>query len=255
MRSATEARVRVMGQELPADLARAIQADVSLPLLGEGPLVAGPVFGAALAVVGFVFFGAVFFPDMQRPSPAGLRVVLLCALVVGLWAALAGWRVSRGWRRAAIFLETEPAAAQKLLHRTVARGRLLVAMLLLALGLSAPWHAGHATPGLGLASLLAWGAALTLGALKLPTQLGFMAGQRSKAAGAAAWLDRWLFVGIGLLGVIVSLPPVAQAAPGRFFILLTQVLNLMVTPWVIPLLAVAHLHDQAGMKEIGADGG
>ena len=233
---------RILGFVLSDDLIRSVLADISMPLLTEGRLIATLVFGGAVAAVVFVLFGSVHFPGAQRPSAAGVQAALAVALLLGLVYGIGGLWMHRNWRRTRLLPKPEKDAAAGALHRFVALHRLLVAMLLLILGLTAIWQTAHVTIVLGMVTLVAWGAELAFGALKLPGMLALTSGRPTRWGQAIKVLDRILLIGIGFLGLMAILPPIVNAAPGRFFVVLSQILSMLVTPWVIPMLVVARIH-------------
>lgn len=223
--------LRIFGHALPADLVAAVARDTQVPLLDEGWFVAGVVWGGAVAALTFVLFGAPFFSGMPHGDPAAVRTVLWSALLVGAVAGLGGLAVSRRLRR--------PMPQRQ---RAVAWHRRLVAALLLLMGLSGLWHAWFFAPSTRVLGLLTFVLALGLGLRALPSLLAFATGHNRRLARAARGLDRLLLLGIGLLGALIALPPIANAEPGAFFLALTQLLGLLALPWVAPMLAAARIH-------------
>lgn len=237
--TSTPASLRIFGHTLPADLVAAVADDMQTPLLNEGWFVASVVWGGAAAALTFVLFGAPFFAGMPHSDPAAVRTVLWIALLVGAAAGLGGLAVHRQLRRSQ---GQAPAAALATRHRAVAGQRLLVAGLLLLFGAAGLWHAWFFAPSTRVLGLLTFVLALGLGLRALPALLAFAAGQNRRLTRAARALDRLLLLGIGLLGALIALPPIANAEPGAFFLALTQLLGLLALPWVAPMLAAARIH-------------
>lgn len=222
---------RIFGHSLPASLVDAVGRNTHVPLLEEGWFVASVVWGGAMAALTFLLFGTVFLPGAAHSDPTAARAVLSVALLVGVASGLAGLAVWR-WLRG-------PTPQRR---RAVVWHRRMVAALLLLLGLSGLWHAWLFAPLTGLLGLLIFAAALGLGFLILPAQLARLSGQSTKFQRVARRLDRVLLLGIALLGILVVLPPVVNAQPGVFFLVLTQALSLLALPWVAAMLAEARIH-------------
>ncbi len=231
--------LRIFGHSLPAELVEAVARDTRAPLLDEGWFVAVVVWGGSVAVVAFVLFGSVFFSGMPHSNPAAVGAVLMAALLLGAVAGVGGLLVHRQLRRSR---QQAPAAALASRHRAVAVQRLLVAGLLLLFGAAGLWHAWFFAPLTGVLGLLTFGLTLGLGFSALPTMLALLAGQSRRVTHAARTLDRLLLLGIGLLSALVILPPIANAQPGVFFLVLTQILSLLGLPWVAAMLATARIH-------------
>lgn len=231
--------LRIFGHNLPAELVAAVARDTHAPLLDEGWFVAGVVWGGAAAAVTFVLFGSVFFAGMPHSNPTAVRAVLTVALLLGAVAGLGGLR-GHGWLRRS--RQEAPEEALALRHRAVAMQRRLVAGLLLLFGAAGLWHAWFFAPLTCLLGLLTFGLTLCLGFSALPTMLALLAGQSRRATRAARTLDRLLLLGIGLLSALILLPPIANAQPGVFFLILAQVLSLLGLPWVAAMLASARIH-------------
>lgn len=233
------ASLRIFGHTLPADLVAAVADDMQTPLLNEGWFVAGVVLGGSAAALTFVLFGVPFFSDMPHSDTAAVRTVLWIALLVGAAAGLGGLAVHRQLRRSQ---GQAPAAALATRHRAVAGQRLLVAGLLLLFGAAGLWHAWFFAPLTRVLGVLAVALALGLGLRVLPALLAFAAGKSRRLTRAARALDRLLLLGIGLLGALIALPPIANAEPGAFMLALTQILSLLGLPWVAAMLAAARIH-------------
>ncbi len=230
---------RVFGHSLPADLTEAVARNTHVPLLGEGWFVAVFVWGGSVAAVTFVFFGSVFFSGMPHANPAAVGMALMASLLVGLLSGLAGLVVDRRLRRSRM-----PGGPASELHRAVALQRRLAAGLLMLLGLAGLWHAWLFSPATRILGSLSFAMALSLGFVALPSLLALTTGQSRRFGRAARTLDRLLLLGIGLVGALIAVPPVARAEPGAFFLLLTQALGLLVLPWVASLLAAARIHSR-----------
>lgn len=232
---------RVFGHSLPADLTEAVARNTHVPLLGEGWFVAVFVWGGSVAAVTFVFFGSVFFSGMPHANPAAVGMALTASLLVGLISGLAGLVVDRRLRRSR---QPAPGGSPAALHRAVALHRRLAAGLLMLLGLAGLWHAWLFSPVSRALGSLAFVMALSLGFVALPSLLALLTGQSQRFGRAARTLDRLLLLGIGLVGALIAVPPVARAEPGAFFLLLTQALGLLALPWVASLLAAARIHSR-----------
>ena len=222
---------RVFGHTLPAGLVAAVLRKTHAPLLNEGWFVAGVVVGGMMAVATFVLYGAPFFPDMPHSNPAAVRAVLVASLLVGLAAGLAGLAGRRQLR-----------GPSPDVHRAAMWQRLMAAALLFLLGASGLWHAWLFSPWTRVLGVAAFGAALGLGFLLLPATLAFSSGYTRRLARAGRVLDRVFLLGVGLLGALTALPPIARAEPGAFFLALTQLLGLLTLPWVATMLAEARIH-------------
>lgn len=234
---------RIFGHALPADLTEAVARNTFVPLLGEGWFVAGVVWGGSLAAVVFVFFGSVFFSVMAHANPAAARLTLWLSLFIGLIGGVAGLVVYRRLRR-----YRSPGGTEADLHRAVALHRRLVAGLLTLLGLAGLWHAWLFSSLTLLLGSLSFIMASALGFVALPSMLALIVGRSPRHARAARALERILMLGIGLTGLLVAAPPIAQAEPGAFYLLLSQALGLIGLPWVAPMLAAARIHSR--MKDL-----
>lgn len=231
--------LRIFGHALPADLTNAVARNTHVPLLGEGWFVAGVVWGGTVAALTFVLFGSAFFTGAPHSDPAAARMVLGAALLLGLISGLAGLGVYRTYRRSQ---QRTPAGPSPDLHRAVALHRRMVAGLLLLLGLSGLWHAWLFAPLTRALGVLAFGLALGLGFLALPSALALFTGQSKAFTRAARRIDRMLWLGIGLVAALIAVPPIATAQSGAFFLGLTQALSLLALPWVAAMLAAGRIH-------------
>lgn len=225
--------------QIPADLKRAVAKDAFVPLLSEGWFAAGVVTALALGIVTFVFFGVVFFPGQPHAAPTLVRAVLVVAGLIGTAGGLAGLRI-HAWYQAA--MRATGAQRRRLLHLAVAGHRLLVAALFLIFGLSALWVAWFVSPLAGVVAVVVFALELVAGTINVPNFLSLLCGRSVRFTQAARRLDRGLRVAIGLLALLVALPPLLNARPGAVFLVLTQLLSALALLWVPTMLAVARIH-------------
>lgn len=225
--------------QIPADLKRAVAKDAFVPLLSEGWFAAGVVTALALGIVTFVFFGVVFFPGQPHAAPTLVRAVLVVASLIGTAGGLAGLRI-HAWYQAA--MRATGAQRRRLLHLAVAGHRLLVAALFLIFGLSALWVAWFVSPLAGVVAVVVFALELVAGTINVPNFLSLLCGRSVRFTQAARRLDRGLRVAIGLLALLVALPPLLNARPGAVFLVLTQLLSALALLWVPTMLAVARIH-------------
>lgn len=225
--------------QIPADLKRAVAKDAFVPLLSEGWFAAGVITALALGIVTFVFFGVVFFPGQPHAAPTLVRAVLVVASLIGTAGGLAGLRI-HAWYQAA--MRATGAQRRRLLHLAVAGHRLLVAALFLIFGLSALWVAWFVSPLAGVVAVVVFALELVAGTINVPNFLSLLCGRSVRFTQAARRLDRGLRVAIGLLALLVALPPLLNARPGAVFLVLTQLLSALALLWVPTMLAVARIH-------------
>lgn len=225
--------------QIPADLKRAVAKDAFVPLLSEGWFAAGVITALALGIVTFVFFGVVFFWGQPHAAPTLVRAVLVVAGLIGTAGGLAGLRI-HAWYQAA--MRATGAQRRRLLHLAVAGHRLLVAALFLIFGLSALWVAWFVSPLAGVVAVVVFALELVAGTLNVPNFLSLLCGRSVRFTQAARRLDRGLRVAIGLLALLVALPPLLNARPGAVFLVLTQLLSALALLWVPTMLAVARIH-------------
>lgn len=225
--------------QIPADLKRAVAKDAFVPLLSEGWFAAGVVTALALGIVTFVFFGVVFFPGQPHAAPTLVRAVLVVASLIGTAGGLAGLRI-HAWYQAA--MRATGAQRRRLLHLAVAGHRLLVAALFLIFGLSALWVAWFVSPLAGVVAVVVFALELVAGTINVPNFLSLLCGRSVRFTQAARRLDRGLRVAIGLLALLVALPPLLNARPGAVFLVLTQLLSALALLWLPTMLAVARIH-------------
>lgn len=225
--------------QIPADLKRAVAKDAFVPLLSEGWFAAGVITALALGIVTFVFFGVVFFWGQPHAAPTLVRAVLVVASLIGTAGGLAGLRI-HAWYQAA--MRATGAQRRRLLHLAVAGHRLLVAALFLIFGLSALWVAWFVSPLAGVVAVVVFALELVAGTLNVPNFLSLLCGRSVRFTQAARRLDRGLRVAIGLLALLVALPPLLNARPGAVFLVLTQLLSALALLWVPTMLAVARIH-------------
>ena len=135
------------------------------------------------------------------------------------------------------------------MHGVVAVQRRVVAGLLLFFGVAAVWQAFAQAAWLGLLSLVLVAAQLGVGWRLQPRFLNVIAGRAAKTVAALRMVDALAAFGIGLVGVLAGLPVVMNAAPGSFFLLLTQVLSAVAVPWVPAMWAVAGMHGRAALTK------
>ena len=225
--------------QIPADLKRAVAKDAFVPLLSEGWFAAGVITALALGIVTFVFFGVVFFPGQPHAAPTLVRAVLVVASLIGTAGGLAGLRI-HAWYQAA--MRATGAQRRRLLHLAVAGHRLLVAALFLIFGLSALWVAWFVSPLAGVVAVVVFALELVAGTINVPNFLSLLCGRSVRFTQAARRLDRGLRVAIGLLALLVALPPLLNARPGAVFLVLTQLLSALALLWLPTMLAVARIH-------------
>ena len=225
--------------QIPADLKRAVAKDAFVPLLSEGWFAAGVITALALGIVTFVFFGVVFFPGQPHAAPTLVRAVLVVAGLIGTAGGLAGLRI-HAWYQAA--MRATGAQRRRLLHLAVAGHRLLVAALFLIFGLSALWVAWFVSPLAGVVAVVVFALELVAGTINVPNFLSLLCGRSVRFTQAARRLDRGLRVAIGLLALLVALPPLLNARPGAVFLVLTQLLSALALLWLPTMLAVARIH-------------
>lgn len=225
--------------QIPADLKRAVAKDAFVPLLSEGWFAAGVITALALGIVTFVFFGVVFFWGQPHAAPTLVRAVLVVAGLIGTAGGLAGLRI-HAWYQAA--MRATGAQRRRLLHLAVAGHRLLVAALFLIFGLSALWVAWFVSPLAGVVAVVVFALELVAGTLNVPNFLSLLCGRSVRFTQAARRLDRGLRVAIGLLALLVALPPLLNARPGAVFLVLTQLLSALALLWLPTMLAVARIH-------------
>lgn len=225
--------------QIPADLKRAVAKDAFVPLLSEGWFAAGVITALALGIVTFVFFGVVFFWGQPHAAPTLVRAVLVVASLIGTAGGLAGLRI-HAWYQAA--MRATGAQRRRLLHLAVAGHRLLVAALFLIFGLSALWVAWFVSPLAGVVAVVVFALELVAGTLNVPNFLSLLCGRSVRFTQAARRLDRGLRVAIGLLALLVALPPLLNARPGAVFLVLTQLLSALALLWLPTMLAVARIH-------------
>lgn len=225
--------------QIPADLKRAVAKDAFVPLLSEGWFAAGVITALALGIVTFVFFGVVFFWGQPHAAPTLVRAVLVVAGLIGTAGGLAGLRI-HAWYQAA--MRATGAQRRRLLHLAVAGHRLLVAALFLIFGLSALWVAWFVSPLAGVVAVVVFALELVAGTINVPNFLSLLCGRSVRFTQAARRLDRGLRVAIGLLALLVALPPLLNARPGAVFLVLTQLLSALALLWVPTMLAVARIH-------------
>ncbi|MFZ2488798.1 MAG: hypothetical protein WAZ19_11805 [Anaerolineae bacterium] len=225
--------------QIPADLKRAVAKDAFVPLLSEGWFAAGVVTALALGIVTFVFFGVVFFSGQPHAAPTLVRAVLVVAGLIGTAGGLAGLRI-HAWYQAA--MRATGAQRRRLLHLAVAGHRLLVAALFLIFGLSALWVAWFVSPLAGVVAVVVFALELVAGTINVPNFLSLLCGRSVRFTQAARRLDQGLRVAIGLLALLVALPPLLNARPGAVFLVLTQLLSALALLWLPTMLAVARIH-------------
>lgn len=225
--------------QIPADLKRAVAKDAFVPLLSEGWFAAGVITALALGIVTFVFFGVVFFPGQPHAAPTLVRAVLVAAGLIGTAGGLAGLRI-HAWYQAA--MRATGAQRRRLLHLAVAGHRQMVAALFLIFGLSALWVAWFVSPLAGVLAVVVFALELVAGTINVPNFLSLLCGRSVRFTQAARRLDRGLRVAIGLLALLVALPPLLNARPGAVFLVLTQLLSALALVWLPTMLAVARIH-------------